>query len=408
VSRIGKAIRALAGQQERANDFAQLLGDQRRTRSTSISVTQSTAFRNSVWWACLTLRSDVMSSMPKQVLREHAGGILREVPRPPVLIEPYPGIGIDEYWYSTGMDLDRYGNSISIIRARSSLGLPMILEPVGMSSGVSARMNGRDIVAWRIDGQLYDPKDIWHEKQYTLAGMPLGLSPLAYAAYTLGVYQSAQDFALDWFATGAQPKGVLKNTNRAQISPQTIADVKEQFKAATLGGDIFITGAEWEWSPQVTDAVGAGFLQQQEASNRDVCRYLGVPGTMVDVEVSTGNITYANITQADLAWLVHRIGPAITRREKKWSLHALPQPRILKLNTDSLLRMDPVTKSEVLIAQTNAMIRVPSEVRALDNLPPYTPDQLLELELFARLRKPPPAGVPTNPDDPQPTKVSAP
>ena len=398
MSKLRDVVRVLTGtMNERANDFGALLGDQRRSRASGVRITQDNAWRNSVWWGGLTLRQDVMSTFPMDVLRTGSDKLDYPMTTPKVLIEPFPGLLIHEYWYMTGMDLDRYGNTVSIIHAVDSFGLPAVLEPVGMSeANVSAKIKDNKIVSWRIRGKYYDPKVIWHERQVTLAGMPLGMSTLAAASQSMGVYQSAADFAADWFATGANPKGVLKNNRREKIPAQDRAAVKEGFKNSTQNGDIFVTGVEWDWTPSRTDAMSSGFLSQQEASNRDVCRYIGVPGSMLDVEVSTGNITYANVTQANLQWLITKIGPAVTRREMKWSAHALPQPRKLKLNTSALLRMDDAARIELEVKLATTMLRVPSELRALDNLPPYTPEQLAEVQMFARLRKPPPVGTPTN------------
>jgi hypothetical protein len=56
--------------------------------------------------------------------------------------------------------------------------------------------------------------DVWHERQFPVAGVPLGLSPIAYGAMSIGTYLSAAQFAVDWFSNGSIPAGRLKNTGR--------------------------------------------------------------------------------------------------------------------------------------------------------------------------------------------------
>ncbi len=391
MSRWGDIARAALGMNDRDASLGSLLGDQtRQARSQSPLPTQDTALRNSVWWACLMIRANVMSTFPLDVYRPAAGGLGVPVKPGPFFTSPAPGLDLTEYLFGTRVDLDRYGNSVDIVTGRNSYGKVTEVQPVTMGPGVRAVVKDDQIVEWRINNDTYRPDEIWHQKQYTVKGQPLGLPVLGYAAYSMSVYESAQQFALDWFGMGASPRGVLKSNKQDNVSAQMRQAAKDQFKAATMAGDIFVTGREWEWTPAAADTMSPNFLAQQAESGRDVCRYLGVPASMVDVEVSTGNITYANVTQANLQWLITQVGPAVTRMERSWTMYTTPGPWYVKFNTDALLRMDPATRSTVLMAQLAAKAKTPTEVRALDNLPPYTPDQLEELGFFAQLGKPEP------------------
>ena len=345
--------------------------------------------RQSSWWACLRLRADVESMMPVDAFRRRDGYDV-EVTKPALLVEPMPGVDITEHLYSSRVDLDRYGNSVAVITARNALGLPAALELAPMAD-TTAIMKGRRVVEWRICGEKYTPDVIWHEKQYTVGGWPLGLSPLAYAAWTVNGYLSAQEFMLDWFGGGARPSGTLKNTNQV-LTRKERENAKAQFKAAVEHGDIFVTGSDWEWTPAIQDAASSGFLETQGASHLDTCRYLGVPGDMVDVQAGGSSITYANITQRNLQFLITNMGAAINRRERKWST-ALPQPRFMKLNTDALLRMDPETREKVLLARVSGRTLAYTEARALDNLPPFTDEQLAEFAYFEQIKAKQPAGA---------------
>lgn len=358
--------------------------------SGGVSVTQETALRNSAWWACLRIRADLISTTPLDTYRERDGRQV-EIPKPPLFVTPCPAtadvgrVGIIEHLYSSQFDLDRYGNSVGIITGTNSFGLPQTIELAPMSD-VSARMKGNRLVEWRICGETYRPDEIWHEKQFTVGGLPLGLSPLAYAAWTISGYLNAQQFANDWFINGAQPSGVLRNTEQTVVK-ELAARAKADFKIAVENRDIFVTGKDWEWTPAATDAASTGFLESQQAGLLDVCRYLGVPGDMIDAPPVGSSVTYASVTQRNLQLLVINLGPAYARREEQWST-ALPPKRFMKFNTDAILRMDPETKSKVILSQVAGRTLAPSEARALDNRDPYTDDQLAELALFAQLGKP--------------------
>src|ERR1044072_5961635 len=189
----------------------------REKRSNRVHVTNDSALRNAAVWACLRLRADLMSSFPIDVYR-YVNGIQVEVPKPAVLVTPGGlEVGVKEWMYSTEFDLDRAGNCFGIITERTGVigpdgrGLPGRIELVEPGA-VTIRGNGSTITKFVINGTEYEPWEIWHEKQYTVAGLPLGLSPVAYAAWTIEETLSAQQFARDWFAAGAVPLAELKNT----------------------------------------------------------------------------------------------------------------------------------------------------------------------------------------------------
>ena len=110
-----------------------------------------------------------------------------------------------------------------------------------------------------------------------MSGLPVGLSPVAYAAWSIGQYQSAAQFAAEWYGNGGTPKASLKNTVRPNVSQEEAETVKAKFKAAAQGGDLFVTGREWEYKPIQAEAVGAEWLAAQEYGISDVARFFGVP-----------------------------------------------------------------------------------------------------------------------------------
>jgi HK97 family phage portal protein len=361
-----------------------LLLQARERRSPRVHVTNDTALRNSAVWACLRLRADLMSSFPIDVYR-YVGGIQIEVPKPPVLMSPGgTEVGIKEWVYSTEFDLDRGGNCFGIITERTGVigpdgrGLPGRIDLVELGS-VSVRGKGPRITKFVIDGTEYEPWEIWHERQYTVAGMPLGLSPVAYAAWTIEEVLSAQQFARDWFAGGAVPLAELKNTAKT-IDPDGARVAREQFRAAVDSSGLFVHGVDWEYKPIQAVASQSAFLEARQYGAQDIARFFGCPGDLIDAAVSGSSVTYANITQRNLQFLIMNLGPAVGRREDAFSRRLVSGPRFVKLNTDALLRMDPEARARTIGARVNARILAPSEARALDNLPPFTDDQLAEFD----------------------------
>lgn len=348
----------------------------------SVTVTGSSAMTHSAVWACIRLRAGLLSSLPIDEF-QRIGGVQREVPkdeflnRPGALFIGGSRSAVDEWLYATQSDLDRFGNTFGL-QSRDGLGRIQRVDLLPAECVTVSVRNG--VLQYRVEGKLVDTLDIWHERQYVVAGLPVGLSPVAYGAMTLGQYLSAQQFALDWFTGGAVPQASLKNTAK-KISGPEAATVKERWKAAVSNGDLAVLGADWDYQMISAVASQSEFLATQEFSVADACRFFDVPGDMIDADSSTGKVTYASITQRNLQLLVINLGPTIVRRERAVTETRRPG-HYVKLNTDALLRMDPKAREEMLKVKVETRSITPNEIRELDNRPPLSPADEAE---FARL-----------------------
>lgn len=368
----------------------QAVGRSMRSSQARPAVTGDTALRHSGVWACLRLRADLVSMMPIDVYRRTAG-VQVEMPKGPVLVTP-DGKGIRRWMYSTQFDLDRYGNTFGIITERDGGGRPARIDLVPAAE-VTVRAKGAIVTEYMIAGERYAPGDVWHETQFTAAGLPVGLSPIAYAAWTIGTYLSAQEFAYGWFDSDAAPAGHLRNTVKPTIGTDEASEVKSRWKASVANRDVFVTGRDWEYTMNAVPASSVMFLDEMKFGIGDVCRFFGVPGDMIDAETSSGSITYANITQRNLQLLIMNIGPAIGRREDALT-ETTPDAQYVKLNTDAVLRMDPETRARVLGQQVRDKLLTPSEARELDNRQPFTDADYAEFDrLFGNPNKSTPAAV---------------
>lgn len=345
---------------------------------------------NDTAWACIGLRGDLISTLPIDTYRKTAWG-QGEVPKPPVLVEPGGSkVDIVEWMYSTQTDLDSVGNTCGKITETDGLGLPRRIDLVARED-VRIESHKGEVSYW-FQGKKQDPDLVWHERQYTTSGVAVGLSPVAYAALALMQHSSAQDFAASWFGGGVMPASHLKYS--ADVVPTKESEsIKSRFMLAIENGEPFVTGKDWEFKPIDAAAAQATFIESMQFTDVQVCRFFGVPGDLVDANTSGSSITYANITQRNLQFLIMKLGPAITRRERALS-RLLPAPRFVKLNSDALLRMDPETVSRMLGQQVRDRIRVPSEARELLNLAPFTGEQIDEFKtLFPAQYKDQPADV---------------
>jgi HK97 family phage portal protein len=367
-------------------------------------VTADTGLKHSAVWACIRLRNDLISTLPIDVFRKvnlGNGPVQVECPVPSVLVTPggvegsitgpsVPQILWPEWCYSSGVELDRTGNSIGLIREKDGNGMPVRID-LQASSDCGFRGVGSQITKYRIGNKWYDPPDIWHERQFTVSGIPIGLSPIMYAATAIGQYMAVEEFATEWFASGAIPRARLKNTART-IPPGEAQKVKDAWRASLAFGEPFVHGSDWEYDMLQAQAASNDWIEAKNFSINDIGRFFGVPGDLIDAVMKSGTrITYQNITQRNLQFLIMHLGPSIIRREKSLSCLLL-RPRYVKLNTDAILRMDPATRAAMLKTQIDSRILAPSEARELDNRPPFTESQLKEFDRFWPPKVSPPIG----------------
>lgn len=363
-------------------------------------VTTSRALQQSVVWAALRLRADLLSLMPIDVYRpSKAAGINVTQPTPAVLKTPsefadgHPE-SIGEWLYSGQVALDSVGNNIGVITAVDAFNLPARIELVDPDL-VTARVRGRRILEYRINGEKHEPRQIWHERQFTKAGIPFGLSPIANSALVLAGGISALEFAVEWFQNGAVPGAILRN-NQVKVDPEDAEIIEERFKATVFNGDPFVVGKDWEYSAVAAKAAEASFIEQMNYTDVALTRFYGVPADLVDVHVNSATINYANITQRNLQLLVMNLGGACKRRDDSLT-RLVPGDRFVKLNRDAVLAMDPKSRADLFRTQIESRTRTPDQVRALEDLPPLGEADYAQIERLFGQRA---AAKKTNPEGP--------
>jgi HK97 family phage portal protein len=351
----------------------------------TVVVTDDKAMRHSVVWACLRLRAGLISTFPIDQFRDVLGIQTEYNPKPPILTDP-GGTKLDmiDFMAATQVDLDRSGNAVGLIVERSSArtkyhpkGLPARIE-LQQASACSYHQRPGEPDRWHIGRDWYSPEDVYHERGNVVAGLPVGLPTILYAALTIGEAQSMQDFGLSWFSGGGIPKAQMRNTAK-RLGPGDVSTAKTWYRDVVNNGDLLVTGNDWEYHMIQAANAGTEFIDGRNLTDAAICRFFDTPGDLVDVGTHGSSITYANITQRLLEYLILRLGPAVIRREKELT-KLLPTPRYAKLNTDALLRMDPETRQKVLASRIDSRLLVNSEARALDNNPPLTAAQIAETE----------------------------
>lgn len=363
------------------------------------TVTDENARKSSAKWAAIRLRADLVSTMPILTKRTNPDASISTLPGPSVMDGIGGPISTEEWLYSSQSDLDETGNSIGVIEERDPYsGRPTWIRLVQSKTVVVRSRDGQ--VTYQIGTQQYDPFDVWHEKQFTVAGLPVGLSPLAYAAMSLGHNLSALQFGLQYFQTAGLPTVHLKNTEQT-IQPKEAEIVKARYEATMRERGVLVTGKDWDIDIAAVNAEESQFLETLNATNQDIARFFGVPGDVIDVNATGSSITYANITQRFLSLLVLNMQPALVRRERKFARDLLPNKQFAKFDTNALLRLDPTSDAALWALLVAGRIITPDEARAHYEMLPLSPEQIAQIHDLvggSPLLLPKPAKIPSTPE----------
>jgi len=368
------------------------VGMRQPVRRGAVNVTDETALRHSAVWACLRVRADLLSTFPIDVFRK-VNGVDVEMPVSPILVEP----GGSHWDYNTWMwasqfDYDRAGNTVGLITEKNALGLPARIDLVEISRVQVFQNKNMAEHRYRIDGKVYTPDQVWHERQFPVPGLPVGLSPIAYAAWSIGEGLSMQQFVLDWFGGGGMPKARLHNLDRSLENDgekNEARRIKDRYMASVANGEIFVHGKDWSLDFLQAQTMGNEWLDGRRSNMGDIARYFGCPLDLIEAAISApGSITYQSALQRNLQFLIINLNPAIVRRENGLS-KLLPRPRYVKMATAALLRMDPMEQAKLFTERIQHRSITPSEIRKFYNQQPFTPEQEAELvRIFGAPRTP--------------------
>lgn len=232
---------------------------------------------------------------------------------------------------------------------------------------------------WKAGGDPVDAADMFHRRMFVMPGRLLGLSPIGWHTQTIGLGLSAEQFGVEFFVSGANPTGLLVNSE-TDLSPDVAQVAKERFVAALNKRREPVTlGKGWEWKPIAIKPEESQFLETQKYTEAQCARLFG-PGMAEILGYDSGSsMTYTNVENRNIHLLTYTLDPWFSRVERALS-SMLPAPQTARFDRNALLRTDLLTRLKSHATAIAARIMAPSECRPVEGLPPMTPEQLDELK----------------------------
>lgn len=339
--------------------------------------TVDAALKNAATWACIDVIADAYSRTPFDAVRKQGNTRTPLDPPPRIVAEPSGLVSQDVWLTQVATSILTDGNAFGRVLGTDRDGYPTQIEMLDPSK-VTERTTDEGVPSVTVERErlaLWPIGPVWHVPGRTiLAGSPFGLSPIRYAAKTIGTTLSVEDFSNRFFTDGAHPTVVAMMDQ--DPGPDGAKAIKERIIQATRGNREPLVFGGGKLDRLQVPPNETQFLDLARFCIEQACRFWRVPPSMVYLALSGQNITYANVTQNDLQLLKYSLEGYYVRLERAWS-RCLPRPVIVKANRNVVLAADAKTRHEVYRSRLDARTMTVNEVRSLEDEPPF-PDPIFD------------------------------
>jgi|JI9StandDraft_1071089.scaffolds.fasta_scaffold30267_3 HK97 family phage portal protein len=338
-----------------------------------VSVTTHSALTHAASSACIDTLATSVSALPLDAVRSQGVVRVPVEPAPSLIREPSTLVGQDVWLYQLMQSLLTDGNAFGEITEYAFGIYPATIELVDPEAVQQRRVvNGVPTVT--IAGQdrkLYPHGDLWHVPgRFVKAGTPFAESPVQRAKATIGAAIAARDFGSRFFGDGAHPTALV--TSEQNLTEDQAKGIKAAVRRALAPGsrEPLVMGAGLSWEQIQTDPSDSQFIELMRFTTEESCRFWRVPPSMIYAATSGQSVTYANVSQADLAYLKHSLEGHLVRIEKALTL-LLPQTQFARFNRNAFLRSDPQTRAEIQTLRLGNKTTTVNEVRAQEDELPF-------------------------------------
>lgn len=353
-----------------SNSLAETLayaGVGRRVKA-GVAVTDETSLALAAVWGCVDLIAELLSTLPVDEYKRGPEGELITLGHSALTEDPAgDGYGFEVWCRQLLMSALLRGNGYGWIEAIGTDGWPTQIAMLHPDE-ITTRVYSSTRADWYRDGKevtRWPSGPLWHFAAYTFPGSPIGLSPLRYAAETIGVGIAAQKFGAQWFGDGAHPTSVLESDH--EITKDQADTLKRRVVDALNGTrEPLVLGLGTKMNPIQVSPEESQFLETIKANADDVASFFfrRPPG-------EAGSLTYANVEARSLDLLTYTLNGWMVRVEKALT-RLRPRPRFVKFNADALVRVDLTTRYRAHDMAIRAGWESRNDVRHIEDLPPIT------------------------------------
>jgi HK97 family phage portal protein len=325
-------------------------------------------------YAGTKILADSAAQLPMHVYQRNRNGRLLPYNGPTIFDKPSV-LGTRFDWLFTAMSsLVLQGNAWGLITGKDGFGLPKGIEWVPAEHvevmpdedqpfnplRTKVFLQGREMKWFGPD------KELFHIKAFSVAGHVEGLSPLKLFALTLASGMSAAEFGRTWFDAGGFPTGTFQNSEM-EVDPADAAKIRGMLVSSLRRHEPLVFGRDWDYTPVTVPPAEAQFIDAMQINATQIAGILGVPPERIGGD--KGSYTYSTQEQGALQ-IIESLAPWLARIEQSASDSLMPRNRVVKFNTDGLLRTDLQTRTQIYQIQREIGMLTIDEIRELEDREP--------------------------------------
>jgi HK97 family phage portal protein len=338
-----------------------------------VTVNQDTALRLEVFYACVRIISDTISSLPVDTFVRFDGQRRPYRPRPAWVDNPEPDQSIPRSDH-LGMVLCSLmidGNAfVRIIRSPSTQEVVAlsVLDP----NRVIVRRNRQGRIEYVIDHGAFvvAEDDMRHITELRKPGHLRGVSRVEELKETLGLTGALEQFAARFFGSGSTTSGVIEVPG--DLNAEQAARIQDGWEQAHRGlrrahrPSILAGGAKFMKTG--VDPNEAQMLESRQFAVESLARAFRIPPHMLQV-TRPGAMSYASVEENARQFVTFTLLPYISKIEEAYS-SLLPDRAFLRFNVDGLLRGSLQDRYQAYSIGTQAGFLSINDIHRLEDMTP--------------------------------------
>lgn len=372
------SIKSFFGWFGRSAALAETVGVQTPLPGTPLSPDSSSigtdgALQLSTVWACVSLRANIIASLPFFAYKVVSGEkTLARASRLYAILSDSPNSRMTpyEFWRAMMMNYDLRGNAYARID-RDDNGEAVALWPMPAEQvELKVLDTGALVYSYMIAGNIaiLAPENVFHMKN--LGNGTTGLAKLDYMRASTDEAAKAQVVASKVFSNGGKPSGILM-LDRV-LNPDQRDAVTRNFLGMVEGSAsrLHLLEANMKYEQLSLSPVEQQLMESRKFSVEEICRWFDVPAVLVN---HAGLIQYGNNDVVEDIFYKQIIMPLIENIEQAWRKRVMSARQrasmACEMSMDALLRGSSAKRAEINAKNVQNGLKTRAEIRQLEGDP---------------------------------------
>lgn len=338
-----------------------------------VAVNQNSTLTLSAFFNAVDIITNDFAKLPKAVYKKIDGGREKQAGHPVnYLISKRPNSFMTAFMHDKMLILHAIfkGNGYSEI-IRNENATPIAFQLIDQDQHPVQVVSHQGKLFYKFNNRIISGEDMIHIPGFSFNGIT-GVSVITYAANSIGINLSSQEFAGDYYNSKGIGLGVITTTK--EMNP----DAKIRYGTA-LGDVLSSKGSGYKAA--VIDEAGsftnlkitpqeAEFLKTHKSGVEECARWLNIPLYKLK---AYDNINNSITEQLEISHVSDSILPWAIKAEQEFTIKTLTHAELaadfyIKANVNALLRADTKTKTEYYAKAITWGWLTRNEVRALEDL----------------------------------------